>query len=64
VVYFTRSGSLVMQDVTTLERVDVMKALPYPPDLLRSLGIAPDGKTIYYGAQQVEANVWMVRREH
>jgi serine/threonine-protein kinase len=62
VLYFTRSGALVMQDVATLERVEVMKTLPYPPDLLRSLGIAPDGKTIYYGAQQIEANIWMVQR--
>lgn len=51
-----------MQDITTLKRQDVLKSLPYAPDLLRSLAGAPDGRTLYYGAQQVEANIWMVRR--
>jgi hypothetical protein len=23
---------------------------------------APDGRTLYYGARQVESNIWMVRR--
>ena len=28
----------------------------------RSLAAAPDGRTLYYGAQQVEANIWKVEQ--
>ncbi|MFN2315974.1 MAG: protein kinase [Gemmatimonadales bacterium] len=62
VVYFTESGALVVQDIESLERRVLSAALPYPPDLYGSLVAAPDGRTLYYGARQVESNVWMVRR--
>ncbi len=62
VVYFTASGALVVQDIETLERRVVSQALPYPPDQLGNLIAAPDGKALYYGARQVESNIWMVRR--
>jgi eukaryotic-like serine/threonine-protein kinase len=62
VVYFTRSGSLVVQDIETLERRVLSAALPYPPDQLGSIVAAPDGRTLYYGARQVESNIWLVRR--
>jgi eukaryotic-like serine/threonine-protein kinase len=62
VVYFTGSGALVVQDIESLERRVVSQALPYPPDQLGSIIAAPDGKTLYYGARQVESNIWMVRR--
>ena len=62
VVYFTDRGALVMQDVESLERRAITGSLPYRPDLLASLAISPDGKTLYYGARQVEANIWIVKR--
>jgi serine/threonine-protein kinase len=62
VLYFTESGALVVQDIESLERRIVSPALPYPPDPLGSIIAAPDGKTLYYGARQVESNIWMVRR--
>jgi hypothetical protein len=62
VVYFTRSGALVVQDIESLQRRVLSIALPYPPDQLGAIVAAPDGRTLYYGARQVESNIWMVRR--
>jgi Tol biopolymer transport system component len=62
VVYFTDRGRLVMQDVESLERRDVTGTLPYPSDLLGALAVSPDGHTLYYGATQSQANIWLVKR--
>ena len=62
VVYFTDRGALVMQDVESLAQRAITGSLPYPPDLLASIVASPDGKTLYYGARQVEANIWLVKR--
>ena len=62
VVYFTERGTLVMQDVASLARRQIAGTLPYPPDELGSIASASDGRTLYYGARQVEANIWMVKR--
>ena len=62
VVYFTIQGKLVVQDVDSLKRRDVAVTLPLPPDDAWNIAVAPDGRTIYYGAQQVEANIWKVER--
>jgi serine/threonine-protein kinase len=61
VVYFTNRGTLVMQDVESLARREITGSLPYPPDLLMSIAASPDGKTIYYGARQIESNIWLVK---
>jgi eukaryotic-like serine/threonine-protein kinase len=62
VVYFTKSGALVVQDIESLERRILSDALPYPPDQLGHIVAAPDGRTLFYGARRVESNIWMVRR--
>ena len=62
VVYFTQRGTLAMQDVTTLERRELTGWLPYPPDPFGGIVASPDGRTLYYGAQRVESNIWLVRR--
>ena len=62
VVYFTSRGTLIMQDIASLERREITVALPYPPDQLGSIAVSPDGRTLYYGARQVEANIWLVKR--
>jgi Tol biopolymer transport system component len=36
--------------------------LPHPPNQHHSIVAAPDGRTLYCGARQVEANIWMVKR--
>jgi hypothetical protein len=36
--------------------------LPLPPDGDFSLTASPDGRTLYYGAQQLSANIWKVER--
>ena len=50
------------QDVTTLARRRIAVALPYPPDYFGSIAASPDGRTLYYGARQAEANIWLVKR--
>uniref|UniRef100_UPI00286E2CF3 protein kinase domain-containing protein n=1 Tax=Gemmatimonas sp. TaxID=1962908 RepID=UPI00286E2CF3 len=62
VVYFTQAGRLVMQDIETLRRRVILDSLPYPADVMRSIVAAPDGRALYYGAYQTEANIWVVRR--
>jgi serine/threonine-protein kinase len=62
VVYFTNRGTLVMQDVVTLARRPVAGTLPYSRDILGGVIASPDGRTLYYGAQQSEANLWLVKR--
>ena len=61
-VYFTRKGTLVIQNVETLERREIAGSLPYPSDLNGSVTVSPDGRTLYYGARQSESNIWLVRR--
>jgi hypothetical protein len=51
-----------LQDVASLKRRELAGALPYPPDLLGNIVAAPDSRTLYYGAQQSEANIWLVKR--
>jgi len=62
VVYFTNRGTLVMQDVESLARREITGTLPYPAELMRNITASPDGRTLYYGARQVEANIWLVKR--
>ncbi|HYB53368.1 MAG TPA: protein kinase, partial [Thermoanaerobaculia bacterium] len=62
VAYFTKRGKLVIQDIASLERHEIAVTLPLPPDDLGSIAGSPDGRTLYYGAQQTEANIWKVER--
>jgi Tol biopolymer transport system component len=62
VVYFTNRSKLVMQDVVTLERRDVMGTLDLPPDLAGGVIASPDGRTLYYAARQTQANIWILRQ--
>ena len=55
VIYFTKRGTLMMQDITSLERHAITVSLPHPPDQFGNIAASPDGRTIYYGAQQIEA---------
>ncbi|WP_373060276.1 hypothetical protein [Gemmatimonas sp.] len=40
----------------------IADSLPYTADLPKSIVASPDGRTLYYAAQQVESNIWIVRR--
>jgi serine/threonine-protein kinase len=62
VMYFNTRGTLFVQDIESLQRREIKASLPYPPDQSRSIAISPDGRTLYYGAYQVGANVWMVKQ--
>jgi Tol biopolymer transport system component len=62
VLYWTAAGKLVIQDITTLKRHEIDVRLPFPPDVQHALTSSPDGRTLYYGAQQVEANIWKVEQ--
>jgi Tol biopolymer transport system component len=62
VIYFAKSGKLVIQNIVTLARQDIPVTLPLPPDDVWSIAAAPDGRTLYYGAQLMEANIWKVER--
>jgi len=63
VVYFTRTGKLVIQNIESLARHEIAVTLPLPPDdIMWSIAGSPDGRTIYYGAQQTEANIWKLER--
>jgi Tol biopolymer transport system component len=62
VAYFTNRGKLMIQNISTLARHEVAVSLPLPPDDLGSIASSHDGRTIYYGAQQTEANIWKVER--
>ena len=62
VVYFTAGGRLVIQNVATLERHEVAVSLPLPPEEQWDVVASRDGRTLYYGAQQIEANLWKVER--
>ena len=61
-VCFTRSGELMIQDVQSLERRVVKGVLPGVPDVINRIALAPDGRTLYHAARQVEANIGMVER--
>ena len=36
--------------------------LPLPPGLA-TLAVAPDGTALYYGAERVESNIWIVEQD-
>jgi serine/threonine protein kinase/Tol biopolymer transport system component len=62
VVYWTAGDKLMIQDVASLKRHPIDVKLPFPPDGYRSIAASPDGRTLYYGAQQQEANIWKVEQ--
>jgi hypothetical protein len=62
ILYFTASGRLMIQDLISLKRHEVAVKLPLPPDVDFSLAASPDGRTLYYGAPQLTANIWKVER--
>lgn len=58
-MYVTTGSELVVLDIATRARRVVPVALGGPVNS-ESYAIAPDGRTIFYGAHRQEANVWMV----
>ena len=59
VIYITPSSELVVVDIATGRRRVIPVALGSRV-ATESFAVAPDGKTLYFGAQTVEANVWKV----
>jgi Tol biopolymer transport system component len=63
VIYFAKSGwELVVVDTVTQARthIDVTLAAPSVDD---TFAMRSDGRTIYYGAQRSEADIWIVDRK-
>jgi hypothetical protein len=60
-VYFADDGPLLVVEIPDGRRRVVPVSLQYPP-APESIAVAPDGRTIYYGAQKIESNVWKVER--
>jgi Tol biopolymer transport system component/serine/threonine protein kinase len=63
IVYFTKNGlELVVADTVTRKRtvVDVRLPGPSPNEMF---AIAPDNRTIYYGAARAESDIWIVERK-
>jgi Tol biopolymer transport system component len=62
VIYFTRNGQdLVVVDPATGKRTRLDVRLP-APSLDDLFALAPDGRTIYYGAARAEADIWIIER--
>ena len=61
IVYFTIANELIVVDIATGTRRVLPVRLPFSV-AAESTTITVDGRTIFFGADQVEANVWMVRR--
>jgi Tol biopolymer transport system component len=62
VMYFAKNGSeLVALDTVTRKRTTVNVQLPGPA--AEGFAISPDGRTIYYGAERAEADIWIVERK-
>jgi Tol biopolymer transport system component len=62
-VYFTKNGSdLVVFDTTSRTRTVVDVTLP-GPSAIEQFAISPDNRTIYYGAERTEADIWIVERK-
>lgn len=51
-----------MQDIETMQRWVIADSLPYAAGVPKSIIASPDGRSLYYGAQQGESNIWIVRR--
>ncbi len=62
IVHFTGDGALVLQDIESSRRRVLAQSLPYAPDQYGSIVASPDGRALYYGARQVESNIWMVQQ--
>lgn len=58
--YMTTTSELVVVDLDGKRRVI---PVPLPLSAAReAFAISPDGKTLYYGAQRIESNVWKAER--
>jgi len=61
ILFFSHSGELVIIDVETKDRRSIPVDLPHPL-AGESVAVGPDGTAIYFGAERIESNVWMVER--
>ena len=62
-VYFAKNGrELVVLDSVTRQRTVVDVRLP-APSISDTFAISPDRRTIYYGAERAEADIWIVERK-
>jgi hypothetical protein len=60
VAYFSHDGKLTTEDVHTGQRTQP-SGLPFEPTRMGDIASARDGRTLYYGAREVQANIWLVK---
>ena len=58
-VVFLRGDELIVADVVSGEERTLVADLPAPSNQ-EVVVVAPDGTALYYGAQRVESNIWIV----
>lgn len=51
----------IIEPAASYEAREVTGTLLFPPDFLAGVVASPDGLTLFYGARQMQANIWMVR---
>lgn len=62
IVYFTRSGELVLLDTVSMDRRVVRAQLPLPPSE-ELLAITKDDRRIVYGGNRSESDIWVVDQQ-
>lgn len=62
VLYFTEQSQLVVLDTSTLQRTVVDVRLPLPPASLSMIALSRDDRTIIYGGQRAESDIWIMEK--
>ena len=61
-IYFTTSKQLIVADTRTGARTVVDITLPLTPTD-DAFALSPDGRTIYYGGERSESDIWIAERQ-
>ncbi len=61
-IYFTARGELVVLDTQSGGRTVVNVRLPLPPTD-NTFALSPDARTIYYGGERSESDIWVMERK-
>jgi Tol biopolymer transport system component len=60
VLYFTLQSQLVVLDTSTLQRTVIDVRLPLPPASVSMFALSRDDRTIIYGGQRAESDIWIM----
>ncbi len=62
-IYFTARGELIVVDTASGARIAVTVTLPLPPKK-DTFALSPDARTIYYGGERSESDIWVMERKN